>query len=92
MSFVGNASMTITTQEFSAATSLEDIAQIIQDTLIPKLQKPSPELTELFDININVMHQKVPLAPFNVIGMNTKKPTTFYINNFSTLPIYKPDF
>lgn len=90
--FVGNASTTIVSEPFSAEATIEDIAQTIQKTLAPLLKAPSQELKTIFVVNTTVLKQKLPLVPFDVIGMNTRKPTVFYINNFSKLPIYEVDF
>jgi shikimate O-hydroxycinnamoyltransferase len=90
--FVGNASTTITTPAFKAGANMADIAAIIDQTLDPVRQKPSPRLQELFAINFNVMKNRLPYAPFDVPGMHAKKPTVAYINNFSKLPIYDLDF
>ena len=90
--FVGNASTTIVSQPFSAEATMGDIAQTIQQTLAPLLKAPSQELKTIFVVNTTVLKQNLPLVPFDVIGMNIRKPTVFYINNFSKLPIYEVDF
>jgi len=90
--FTGNASTTISTPYFSAGLSVKEIAKIIKRTLEPFVENPSKELERILSLNINVMHSKLPLAPFDVMAMNSKKPRVFYINNFSKLHIYDVDF
>ncbi len=38
------------------------------------------------------MKHRLPYAPVDIAGINAKKPTMAYINNFSKLPIYDLDF
>ncbi len=90
--YVGNSSVTIATPPFPAEAGIEEIASIIDQTLKPARQSPSPELMQLMQLNINTMKHKLPFAPFNVFGMHAKKPTIIYLNNFSKLHIYDIDF
>jgi hypothetical protein len=43
-------------------------------------------------LNLNAMKHKLPLAPFDILGMHAKKPTVVYLDNFSTLHIYDINF
>ncbi len=44
------------------------------------------------ELNLYTIKQKLPLAPFEVMGMHAKKPSVVYLNNFSRLHIYDIDF
>ncbi len=90
--YAGNSSVTIATPPFPAEAGIEEIASIVDQTLKPARQSPSPELMQLMQLNINAMKHKQPFAPFNVFGMHAKKPTIIYLNNFSKLHIYDIDF
>lgn len=90
--FVGNASAIIPTPPFSASTSIDEIAKIIHQTLKPIRETPSQELKKFMSLSVNVMNHKLPLFPFNVTEMYSKRPTVVHINNFSKLHIYDIDF
>ena len=90
--FCGNASITVGTRMFEAGSSISEIAKIIFETISPVLKNPSEKLELLNTINLNIMAKKLPFIPFDVVSMNSKKPSVFYTNNFSKLPIYEADF
>jgi len=83
--FLGNASAPITTPPFSASASIDEIARIIHETLKPILEKPSQELKKIMALSVNVMNHKLPIYPFDITEMLSKKPTVFHVNNFSKL-------
>ena len=90
--YAGNSSLTLATPSFPVKAGIEEVASIIDQTLKPARQSPSPELMQLMKLNINTMKHKQPFAPFDVFGMHAKKPTIIYLNNFSKLHIYDIDF
>jgi hypothetical protein len=90
--FTGNASATIPTSPFPGDASVNDVARTIHDTLAPMLKVPSRALEEAMRMSLNVMPHKLPIFPFDITGMYSRRPTVFYINNFSKLPIYDIDF
>jgi hypothetical protein len=90
--YTGNSSLTIATPDFPAEAGFFEIASIIEETLKPFRQSPSPELMELMQLNLNTMKHKLPFAPFNIFGMIANKPTIAYLNNFSKLHIYDIKF
>lgn len=90
--YAGNSSLSIATPAIPADTGMSEIAAFVNQTLGPARKTPSPELQKLVELNLNTMKHKLPFAPFNILGMNTKKPTVTYLNNFSKLHIYDIDF
>lgn len=90
--YAGNSSLAVATPGFPAETGIKEIARTIDQVLEPVRQIPSPELTKLMQLNLNAIKQKLPFAPFDVLGMYAKKPTITYLNNFSKLRIYDLDF
>ena len=90
--YAGNSSFSIPTPAFSAAASLDQIASVVHQTLEKVRKSPSSELQSLMELNVYAIKYKLPLAPFDVMGMNAKKPTIIYLNNFSRLHIYDIDF
>lgn len=90
--FVGNASTMARTRAFTAGTSIEDIAGIIHESLIPMLETPSEKTGEFIKLSMSAIAAKLPLAPFDIIRMYAKSPAIFHINNFSKLPVYDVDF
>jgi hypothetical protein len=90
--FAGNASAFITTPSFPAGTDSNEIARTIYQTLEPVRQTNSKELEKYISLSLNVLHYKLPIFPFNITEMYSKRPTVIYINNFSRLHIYDIDF
>lgn len=90
--FVGNASSIVATPNFSAGASLEEIAGIIHRTLQPLRETSLEELRNIVSLSIQAMKLKLPVLPFDFTEMYSKKPTVFYINNFSKFHIYDLDF
>lgn len=90
--YAGNSSLSIPSAAFSADASLEELAAIIHQALEKARQSPSAELQSLMKLNLYAIKHKLPLAPFDVMGMNAKKPTIVYLNNFSKLHIYDINF
>ncbi len=91
-SYAGNSSFSIPTPAFSADASYDQIASVVHQTLEKVRKSPSAELQSLMELNLYAIKHKLPLAPFDVLGMNAKKPTVIYLNNFSRLHIYDIDF
>ena len=90
--FVGNASSIVATPNFSAGASLEEIAGIIHQTLQPLRETSLEELRKIVSLGIQAMKLKLPVLPFDFTEMYSKKPTVFYMNNFSKFHIYDLDF
>ncbi len=90
--YAGNSSLSIATSAFPVEADIDQIASIIHHTLEPVRKSPSPTLQKLMQLNLYVMKHKLPLAPFDILGMYAKKPTIMYLNNFSKLHIYDIDF
>jgi hypothetical protein len=90
--FTGNASTIIPTAPFPGNASVDDIAQIIHNTITPMLEIPSEELKKAILLALTVFPHRVPVFPFDMTKMYSKRPTVFQINNFSKLPIYDVDF
>jgi hypothetical protein len=90
--FVGNASAPIPTPPFSASASIDKVARIIHQSLEPIRQTRSQELTKLVSLAVNVLNHRLPLFPFDVTKMLSKRPTVIHINNVSKLHIYDIDF
>jgi hypothetical protein len=90
--YAGNSSLSIATPAFPAGTSFADIATMIEETLKPVRQSPSLKLMALMKLNLNSMKYKLPFAPFDIFGMFARKPTVFYLNNFTNLHIYDINF
>jgi len=86
--YVGNSSLSIASSPFSAAASMDEIT-LANDQALEKVRiSPSAELQHLMELNLYSIKHKLPLAPFDVMGMHAKKPTIIYINNFTKLHIY----
>ena len=90
--YAGNSSLSIATPAFPAEADMSEIASIIHYTLEPARKTPSPELQKLMQLNLNAIKHKLPLAPFDILGMYAKKPIIVYLNNFLKLHIYDIDF
>ncbi len=91
-SFVGNAAVVVPTPPFPAGARIAEIARVIQRTLEPIQEIPSPTLSNLFSLNMSAMEHKAPVAPFDFIAANSRRPTVFYTNSFSGMPVYDVDF
>lgn len=91
-SFFGNASTAIPTATFKRTSTLSEIAKIIHDSLNPMLQGSTKKVTDFFLLHLAAMNAKIPYASIDLDSMNSKKPLSFYNNNFSKLPIYTVDF
>jgi hypothetical protein len=90
--FTGNASTIIPTAPFPGNTSVDDIARIIHNTLAPMVRIPSQELKKAALLALTVLPHRVPVFPFDMTEMYSRRPTVFQVNNFSKLPIYDIDF
>ncbi len=90
--FFGNASTAIPTAPFKRTSTLSEIAKIIHDSLNPMLQGSTKKVTDFFLLNLAAMNAKLPYASIDLDSMNSRKPFSFYNNNFSKLPIYTVDF
>jgi shikimate O-hydroxycinnamoyltransferase len=90
--YVGNSSLSLTTPAFSSEAGMGEIASVINQSLEKVRKSPSAELQNLMELNLYAIEHKLPLAPFDVMGMHAKKPTIFYVNNFTRLHIYDIDF
>jgi hypothetical protein len=71
---------------------MHEIALTVDQTLEKVRQSPSAKLQSLMELNLYAIKHKLPLAPFDVMGMHAKKPTIVYLNNFSRLHIYDVNF
>ena len=89
--FAGNAVSNIPSESFNAAASPEAVAQAVDGRLKEILSDPG-KLGHYMLLNMYAMEYKLPLVPFDLKGMNSKRPTTIYINNFSRFPMYDIDF
>jgi len=90
--FAGNASTVIESEEFLSETELSNIAKYIYESIEPFRSKPSEHLKDFLSLMLNSIKYKLSRIPFNIVKANSKKPTTVYINNFSSLHIYDVDF
>lgn len=90
--FFGNASTAIPTAPFKRTSTLSEIAQIIHDSLNPMLQGSTKLVTDFFALNLAAMNAKLPYTSLDLDSMNSRRPLSFYNNNFSKLPIYTVDF
>jgi hypothetical protein len=90
--YTGNSSLSIATPAFAANASMNEIAFVVDQTLEKVRQSPSAELQSLMELNLYAIKHKLPLAPFDVMGMHTKKPTIIYLNNFFRLHVYDVNF
>lgn len=89
--FVGNAVSNIPSNDFTANTSLADIAEAV-DMPLKAMLLNQEKLEEYIFLNLYAMRYQLPFVPFDVKGMNAKRPTTIYLNNFSRFPMYDVDF
>jgi shikimate O-hydroxycinnamoyltransferase len=90
--FAGNAVSTIATPSFPVDSSIGEIAEINQQTLQPMMEKPSAEHQRFHSLYINAINRKAPVLNFDFSKMHAARPTVFYINNVSKLPVYDVDF
>lgn len=90
--FFGNASTAIPTAPFKRTATLSEIAQIIHNSLSPMLEGSTQKVTDFFRLNLLAMNAKLPYTSLDLDSMNSRKPLSFYNNNFSKLPIYTVDF
>ncbi|MCJ7806689.1 MAG: hypothetical protein MUP57_03990, partial [Clostridia bacterium] len=90
--YAGNSSLSIATPAFPAEADMGELTAIIHHTLEPVRRSPSPELQKLMQLSLSAIKQKLPFTPFDILGMNAKKPTIMYLNNFSKLHIYDINF
>lgn len=89
--FVGNAVSNIPSNDFPSNASLADIVQAV-DMPLKALLSNQEKFEEYIFLNLYAMKYQVPFVPFDVKGMNAKRPTTIYLNNFSRFPMYDVDF
>lgn len=90
--YIGNASYMIATPLLSADTPIGIRAGAIHNAIAPMVGAGSKKLEELIHTAAEVSARKIPLMPFEFFKAFNEKPTMLYINNFSRLPIYHPDF
>ena len=91
-SFVGNAAYVLQGARFSAGTPWQEIAHIAHNALAPLRQRPSLVLHEQIQLALALMHYRAFWLPYDMASIYTKRPTTFYINDFTKMPIYDLNF
>lgn len=90
--FAGNAAFSVLTPGIRADANTGEIAHAIHHSLSPVLTSGSAELHRLVSLAIDLVFRRIYFIPFDINKMHAKKPSTFYMNNFSKLPIYDVDF
>lgn len=89
--FVGNAVTNIPSAGFPVNADPAVVAEAVNDSLKTMFSKPDA-LRDYILMNQYAMQYKIPFVPFDLMGMNSGRPTTIYLNNFSGFPMFDLDF
>jgi len=90
--FFGNAAFIAQGARFPAGATVAEIARSQHAQAAPFLERPSRASAEaLFLVQATLAH-KLAWAPYEFSRMHCRRPTAFYINNFSKMPIYNVNF
>jgi Transferase family len=90
--YAGNGVALAATSEIPANAAASEIAAKLHACLKPLLGRPSPELEALAALTQEVAEHAMLLSPVQLSRMLMRKPTLFYTNSFSKLPVYDLDF
>lgn len=90
--FVGNAVYNIVTDSLKECYDIFELAKLIQMNVTEYLENHDGELDESVDLNMNAIKWRLPYVGFDLSGMNSKTPTTLYVNDLREMPVYDLDF
>lgn len=90
--FDGNAVYNVASQPFSAADSVPVVADAIDRALRGVFADGGGRLTEVMRCYMTVLRDRLPYVPFDVAGMQARRSTVCYVNDFLGFPIYGADF
>lgn len=90
--FVGNAVYNIVTDSLKECYDIFELAKLIQMNVTEYLENHDGKLDESVDLNMNAIKWRLPYVGFDLSGMNSKTPTTLYVNDLREMPVYDLDF
>lgn len=90
--WVGNAVCNIAAEPIYSTDSVADIACKIENRLGNLFSDGGTEAQRFLQLYIDCLGWKIPWLPFALAGMNARRPTTIYINNFLKFRLYDLDF
>lgn len=89
--WAGNAVCNISAEPIYSGESVFDIAGKI-DRKLRSLFSDGREAQEFMQLYVDCTGRKIPYLPFDLSGMNARRPTAIYINNFLKFRLYDLDF
>ena len=90
--FIGNAVNNIVTNSLKESYDIFELAKLIQMNVTEYLENHDGKLDENVDLNMNAIKWRLPYVGFDISGMNSKTPTTLYVNDQRKMPVYDLDF
>ena len=90
--FIGNAVSNIVTNSLKESYDIFELAKLIQMNVTEYLENHDGKLDENVDLNMNAIKWRLPYVGFDISGMNSKTPTTLYVNDQRNMPVYDLDF
>lgn len=91
-SVVGNAVFNIAAEPIFPDDSLFSTAEKIDAKLACLFSGDGREAEEFMKLYIDSIGYKIPYVPFDLAGMNGRRPTAVYINDFLKFDLYSLDF
>lgn len=90
--YIGNASNNIVTRSLKDDCDVFELAKQIQDNISRHTENKDGAMDEYVDLCMNSLKHKLPYVAFDLPKMNSKKPTTVYVNDQHKLQVYDLDF
>lgn len=91
-SFIGNASNNIVTRSLKDDCDVFELARQIQENVSRYIENKDGVMDEYVGLCMNSLKHKLPYVAFDLPEMNSKKPTTVYINDQHKLQVYDLNF
>jgi len=90
--FAGHAVCNLTAGPFPAGSTLFEVAASVDAMLRKMFGDDGAGLGEFTALYFAAIAGRVPYLPINLSGMNSRRPTVFYVNDFLKLPLYGMEF
>ncbi|MCQ2322650.1 MAG: hypothetical protein MJZ47_03410 [Bacteroidales bacterium] len=90
--YIGNASNNIVTHSLKDDCDVFELARRIQENVGRYAENKDGAMDEYVDLCMNSLKHKLPYVAFDLPKMNSKKPTTVYVNDQHKLQVYDLDF